>query len=96
MHPYTIGEECTSRHFYYYIEEIFNRDKNVNYVEQRKIKREPTNKCSVPKIINKTDNWTQNDQNTLYRAKETCIKKYKSCLKIFWKKTNYSYAALCR
>lgn len=96
MHPYTLGEKCISKHFNYYLEELFNRQKD-NYVEIRNISRDPAAKrqCKTPRVINKTKTWNKRDQGTLDRAKKKCIREYNSCLKIFWKKTELSYSALC-
>lgn len=97
MHPYTLGEMCINRHFNYYMNELFGRFERNNYVESRAMYREPSEKktCKKPIIVNKTNSWNDRDQQTLIRAKRTCIVRYKSCLEKFWKKTQLSYAAWC-
>lgn len=94
MHPYTIGDRCINKHFHYYIKEMFYREDSMNYVEERKIHYQE-NRCRKPKVINYTDTWNKRDQDTLERAKVTCIERYKSCLKRFIKKEKYAYNAIC-
>jgi len=96
MHPYTIGERCINKHFAYYIKELFHNTDAMNYVELRKQHNHYThNKCSKPMIVNKTNKWVQKDEDTLNRAKKKCVKEYKSCLKVFTKKNEGEYTALC-
>ena len=99
MHPYTFSEECINRHFNYYIEELFKRERK-NYVEDSSSRalRGPSHEVvceKEPQVINETKTWTEKDGNTLYRAKMRCIKSYHSCLKTFWKKGHGNYHALC-
>ena len=90
MHPYTLSESCINKNYYYYIDELF-----YNYTAHAKNKTNIHKKCNAPKLINKTKIWNKRDQGTYDRAKETCIKSYNSCLKIFTKITDLSYSALC-
>lgn len=94
MHPYTIGDRCINKHFAYYIKELFYKDEAINYVETRKI-HYSENRCKKPEVINYTDNWNKRDQDTLERAKVTCIERYRSCLKTFIKKEPLTYNAIC-
>ena len=98
MHPYTLGEDCISKHFNFYIKELFKQERK-NYIERLgKTYRAPSHEVScskTPEVINKTNTWTQRDEATYRRAKVRCVESYHACLKTFWKKTNRSYAALC-
>lgn len=96
MHPYTIGDRCINTHFHYYINELFDRHEDMNYVMLRSeehVYRE--NKCSKPKVINKTETWTDRDQGTLERSKNRCLELYGSCLKVFIKKEELTYNVIC-
>jgi hypothetical protein len=97
MHPYTIGERCINKHFYYYIKELFYQEDTMNYVETRKEQEHffYENRCREPEVINKTDKWTERDTRSLNSAKRTCLKTYKSCLKTFIKKEHLNYYAIC-
>ena len=97
MHPFTLSEFCVSRHLKYYMKELFENYDGYPYIMRNIILSMSTNKrmCKTPKIINKTKYWNNKDQQTLNRAKKRCIERYKSCLKIFWKKSNDDYAVLC-
>lgn len=95
MHPHSINEYCINQHFFYYIEELFGRDKKINYIEIKDHSRYLNSSCRTPQIINKTSTWTNYDQSTFERARARCVERYRSCLKTFWKNTEDSYSALC-
>ena len=96
MHPYTLGEECIDRHFNYYTNELFKTNQ-VNYVENKYYNGESSDKlsCRKPQVVNKTNTWVRSDEDTFRRAKKTCIERYHSCLKTFYKNTNNGYSAIC-
>lgn len=54
--------------------------------------------CSPPMVINKTNEWTEQDQKTLtYVTNEGCKRNYDNapCLKIFSKIEEGAYAVIC-
>jgi len=95
MHPRVIDEYCLYVHYDYYIKELFGHDKDRTYIMRSPNSVSENNKCRPPKVINNTDSWDKRDKETLRRAKKTCIDRYKSCLKAFWKKDELAYLALC-
>lgn len=92
MHPETISELCINKHFYYYIQELFNHTPKT-YVQP--IEEEDKKHCSEPEVINKTSTWTKRDEDTLNRSKNKCVAEYKSCLKKFTKKSEDNYNVIC-
>lgn len=96
MHPYTVSDRCINKHFAFYIKELFHGDKAVNYVETRKHDiGYSENRCAEPRVVNNTETWNKRDEDTLNRAKNTCLSRYKSCLKTFVKKEQLNYYAIC-
>lgn len=53
--------------------------------------------CPTTRVENKTDYWTDQDAITLKRAKTRCGEIYEDspCLKLFIKKDDYTYNAVC-
>lgn len=54
--------------------------------------------CPTPKLVNRTDTFNEQDQQTLtYVSKEGCAKQYSDqpCLKIFTKVEDGVYSVLC-
>jgi hypothetical protein len=53
--------------------------------------------CGNPKIVNDTDKWSKYDQNALEDTKDRCKIHFKDapCLKIFIKKEENVYRAIC-
>lgn len=97
MHSSNIGSYCFSKHYSYYITELFSKvEENALFSKERTkcTHREIQSECKY-KIINHTNTWEKMDENTLIRAKKTCKKRYGGCLSIFVKKTNLSYQAIC-
>lgn len=97
MHPYTLGDRCINKHFHYYINELFSRHENMNYVMSRNTDQHiySENKCQSPKIINQTNKWNDRDSKTLNRASDRCLELYGTCLKIFVKKEELIYNVIC-
>lgn len=97
MHPQMMGEHCVNKHFYYYIEELFDRHQWFNYVDKNFTERNPSSeKCEEPEVVNETNNWGKKDSETLARMKVRCLEEYETCLKIFIKKTSDNYLAICK
>lgn len=93
MHPYVLGERCINKHFDYYMDELFERLKDKNYVEQ---KEKELKKCTVkPSIINPTKVWLPIDAKSFEKAKRDCKIHYNSCLKMFIKKDHLTYNTIC-
>lgn len=99
MHPYTLYDRCINKHFNYYIEELFNRNEEGNFVISRSYEhtyyKPKKPECREPRIINKTNEWNERDIGTLNRSKSRCIELYNTCLKVFIKKEPLTYNAIC-
>ena len=98
MHPYTLNDRCINKHFRYYINELFKNGKNNNVIDEHKVDNTYYNKkkqCEPARVINKTNEWTEKDVQTINRASRTCIERYKTCLKTFIKKAPLTYNAIC-
>lgn len=93
MHPYVLGEVCINKHFDYYMDELFGRKSDENYVEDYNLTRK---RCTVrPRIINPTKKWLDIDRRSFEKAKKDCVLHYNSCLKIFIKKDHLNYHTIC-
>jgi len=95
MHPYTLGESCISKHYLYYLDELFTNVSYEKFEKENSHKMYVMTSCEMPKIINNTKTWTKRDGDTLERAKKTCINRYKSCLSRFIKVEEQTYRAIC-
>jgi len=95
MHPYTLSPDCIMKHYLYYLDELFTEIAYEKFSVKIPIKSYIMTSCRKPKIINKTKTWTDRDMRTLARAKNTCKKIYKSCLKTFTKVKKQMYRAMC-
>lgn len=102
MHPYNLGYKCLKIHWKYYIQELYHNSKITKKIDinpEPVVCKDPHNiemrVCNKPTVINSTSKWTKRDGSTLKRAIKTCIVKYKGCLKIFTKKDELSYTAIC-
>lgn len=91
MHPSIFSERCLEDNYQYYIEELFDRTQfnKINGL------RKPSRSCAETKIVNKTNEWTPQDDRALATSKETCDREYNSCLKTFIKKEPLTYNAIC-
>lgn len=97
MHPYTLSERCINKHYHYYMNELFDNHKKENFVEARMSHNKYTNKdkCPEAKVINKTNEWTEQDVRSLKSAHRRCPEVYGTCLKTFIKNKTRSYYAIC-
>jgi transcription initiation factor TFIIIB Brf1 subunit/transcription initiation factor TFIIB len=95
MHPYTLRENCVSKHYLYYLDELFTSISYEKFEKENSHKTHMMISCKMPEIINNTKTWTEKDIQTLERAKKTCVSRYKSCLKRFTKVEDQVYRALC-
>ena len=86
MHPYTINEHCFKKHYLYYTEELFSKIPYNKFAEKYSFQIYFGNNCKIPKIINETNEWNDEDQSTFNRSKKRCLKLYNTCLKTFIKK----------
>lgn len=89
MDSYILNEYCLNNHYDYYINELFNE---VSYSD---FEKRASKACYAPIIINRTSEWNKLDKWTYKRAVNTCIKRYKSCLKTFLKIKTNTYSAIC-
>lgn len=52
--------------------------------------------CPAADVVNDTESWTRHDGLALNRAFVTCNDSYQACLKVFIKKGEQRYHAICR
>ena len=95
MNPIVLDERCIIKHYNYYVDEFFNKTTYQEHIESKQYVFSTPSCTEKPTVFNNTDEWNERDQNTLERSKNTCIERYKSCLKIFVKRNFLSYQAIC-
>lgn len=97
MHPYVLENYCFTKHFDYYMEELFShKNKNNLFNTEHTFEKFQKNKrCPEAKVINKTKVWNEEDISTLKIAHKRCIERYGTCLKKFIKKETRNYYAIC-
>ena len=94
MNPTDVGEYCVRTYYDYYMEELFTEISFLKYSFKNYNERLYSS-CKRAKILNKTETWTNKDEETFRRASNTCVMKYNSCLRLFIKKDELSYRAMC-
>lgn len=94
MVTHMLSEKCLQRHMPHYEKELF---KGLEKKRYSRVKDDIHKQiCKDIEVINKTDTWNERDAQSLRSAARTCDKKYKSCLKVFFKNKEREYGAICR
>ena len=103
MHPRSLSAYCLNKHWEYYRLELFHNSYKSRYINNLYTPADNHNhshyilmkKCKEPQKINNTKVWNKQDQKAFDSAKVTCRKTYVGCLKLFTKKSEGIYTAIC-
>lgn len=97
MHPYVLDSYCTTKHFNYYMKELFDHKKKNDLFDMEHTfeKFQKNQRCPEARVINKTKVWNEHDVSSLKLAHKRCIELYNTCLKKFIKKETRNYYAIC-